>query len=783
MPTIADYKELLDSCNKTIVERNGILLMKLTSKVNGDSIFFPYSGYYGNMHYNSGYVMTMTSDAHPKSAVSPAIEMIDEHFNTEVTAPRYLGFNVRPVKPYDANEGITGVYLDNDKLEILTGKSYELHVTGTRGTVVVSVSGVTWTSDNNAVARVNNGVVTAAGIGTCNIIVTANGHSDTCVVTVPDTTPKYVDLGLSVRWATFNVGAYKAEMAGDYFAFGATDTTTVYDNESYIYGDGYDGYNPQYKKYVTSSSYGTVDGKNKLDPEDDVASVKWGNKWHIPSLAMFEELADSCTWEWIDSCGVEGYLITSDVDGYTDRSIFLPAAGYMREQYLNHYNYGGSYWTNSISTYYGDYGENYYIHSYSHGVSSAERYYGLSVRPITYFEASDIAGLGLVRNSLTLVTDYELKPEVIAYDASGRVIKVEGFIPNWASDNPSVATVVNGVIIAKGAGTCKLTASVGNSTDTCRVTVYDPDMLPKESVDLGLSVKWATFNLGAFSPEMAGDYYSWGELEPYYMDGYAQSTNPVWRAGKEAGYDWVSYFDTDDEGDTFIKYDYDSGRTNLAPADDAVTYKWGASWRTPSAEEFEELLDSCSWELIDTLGVEGYLVTSNVKGFEGNSIFLPFTGYYDDTDYEEGEDAYYWSSTISSSSSVKDLGMFEGDAHMGTDAKYYGQSYRPVQMFDISSVDSIMIDLPDSIAVGDIITLSISGAIGERVVKVYGTVSWSSSDADVLKIENGEAVGLGVGESVVTLTAGTTVKKARIKVKAASTQVAPPKPLPGPYIQ
>ena len=72
-----------------------------------------------------------------------------------------------------------------------------------------------------------------------------------------------------------------------------------------------------------------------LEPEDDVAHVKWGGGWRMPTKAEFNELMDNCTWTWSTMNGVNGYFITSNKSGYTDRFIFLPAAGDRRDSDLN----------------------------------------------------------------------------------------------------------------------------------------------------------------------------------------------------------------------------------------------------------------------------------------------------------------------------------------------------------------------------------------------------------------------------------------------------------------
>ena len=157
----------------------------------------------------------------------------------------------------------------------------------------------------------------------------------------------YVDLGLSVKWAICNVGASKPEEYGDYYAWGETEPKDFYFWSTYKYCDG------AYKsltKYSDSACGidGFSDNKSVLDPEDDVAHVKWGGNWRIPTKDELEELRTKCTWTSTTLNGVKGYSVTSNVDGYTDRSIFLPATGMRIRQWTLNTDTIGRFWGNSI---------------------------------------------------------------------------------------------------------------------------------------------------------------------------------------------------------------------------------------------------------------------------------------------------------------------------------------------------------------------------------------------------------------------------------------------------
>lgn len=176
-----------------------------------------------------------------------------------------------------------------------------------------------------------------------------------------------------------------------------------------------------------------------------------------------------------------------------------------------------------------------------------------------------------------------------------------------------------------------------------------------EAVDLGLKVKWANMNIGATTPEGYGDYFAWGETKPYYAEGHSQD-NPCinWIKGKSAGYNYASYFDTNDGGSTFITYAAGKVAT-LQPNHDAAHVNWKGIWRMPTQEEFEELIGRCKWEIIEQKGVYGNKIT----GPNGNFIFLPAAGLrIDDTKLLVGGIGRYWTSSFNTNGSSGSLSLY-----------------------------------------------------------------------------------------------------------------------------
>ena len=187
-----------------------------------------------------------------------------------------------------------------------------------------------------------------------------------------------VDLGLSVKWATCNVGSYTPEGYGEYYAWGETETKSYYSWKTYKWCKGTDD---TMTKYCTDSNYGTVDNRTTLTSSDDVATVKWGSKWRMPTLYEIQELVSKCSWKWTTYNGVNGRLVT----GPNGNSIFLPAAG-------NHYDYGtGLYGRGSEGFYWSATLYDVCVNAYSLGFhysyydldSWGDRYHGFTVRPVT----------------------------------------------------------------------------------------------------------------------------------------------------------------------------------------------------------------------------------------------------------------------------------------------------------------------------------------------------------------------------------------------------------------
>ena len=163
---------------------------------------------------------------------------------------------------------------------------------------------------------------------------------------------EWVDLGLSVKWATCNVGSSTPEGYGNYYAWGETSPKSSYTRSSYTYSS-----NP-----------------TTLPLNRDAVAVNWGGNWRMPTFNELKELKEKCKWTWTG----RGYTVT----GPNGNSIFLPAAGFRDYGVLNNAGSYGDYWSSSLHTNYS--GNAYGLYFGSGGVSwfNYYRYCGLSVRGV-----------------------------------------------------------------------------------------------------------------------------------------------------------------------------------------------------------------------------------------------------------------------------------------------------------------------------------------------------------------------------------------------------------------
>ena len=457
----------------------------------------------------------------------------------------------------------------------------------------------------------------------------------------------YVELGPGVKWATMNVGASSPEDYGDYFAWGETypKDTYLYTNHKYMLSDGL-----TCTKYVTSPRYGTMDGRTALEATDDAATANWGGDWRTPTVDEWSWLQQNCTWTNTTQNGVEGILVTSNVSGYTDRSIFLPKAGVYAGPSVDTAGEVAWYWSSSKCP--GSIGA-YLIRNTS--LTGEGRRLGTPIRAVCMPRVR-VTSLTIENTSVTLGVEetYSISSTIEPSDATEK-----GVI--WSSSNPAVVSVdYDGQLTGISPGTARIIAWSldGNKVSPvrCQVTVIP------SFVDMGGGMEWATYNVGASSPEGEGTLFAWGEVS-------LKTTSYTWdtyRLGRQ--YNMFMYNLTD-------------GLVTLQPNHDAAQNILSGLWHMPSLTEWRWLLNTCTWNWVsnyESTGVSGYSVTSP---YTGGTIFLPVTGVKDGSEIQLQNYGSYWSSSLVSYNPYKAYNLAFSSSLLvdATEDRYKGLAVRAVR--------------------------------------------------------------------------------------------------------
>ena len=651
MPTTDEYNELMDANNCTWrwTTQNGVNGYKVISKINGNSIFLPAAGERSyallgevgdeGLYWSRSLVTGNNYHAYNLQFSSSWMYLRDISY-------RMYGYQVRAV--YDSTPNVSvsateGGKVESSAVEVEEGGTVTLTATPNTGYYFVNwtVNGEVVSSDNPYTATITFPTEYVANFEKQSITGTENGYG-------------YVDLGLSVKWATCNVGASSPEEYGDYFAWGETETKDDYSWANYKYCNGNAN---SMTKYCLELNHGMVDDKEVLDLEDDAARVNCGGNWRMPTKAEQEELMNTsnCTWTWTTQNGVNGYKVTSNING---NFIFLPAAGYRSYDSLSYASSDGEYWSNCL---YSDGSSSAYFLDFSSSYvewNAYARFYGKTVRAVC--------------ESLTpiIYTVSVSATEGGEVDASAVEVEEGGTVTLTATPNTGyyfANWTVNGEVVSTQNS---YTATVTANTEY--VANFDkPSITGTENgysyVDLGLSVKWATCNVGANSPEEYGDFFAWGEISP------------------KDNYSWSTYKYCNGDAKSITKYCKESGcgtvdnKETLDLEDDVARVNWGGNWRMPTIIELHELAYNCTWESSSQNGVNGSKVTSKING---NSIFLPAAGWSGDGNTcDVGENGFYWSNYLSPYGSADAWGFgsdLNGKYFEGYLSRYYGLSVRPV---------------------------------------------------------------------------------------------------------
>ena len=475
-----------------------------------------------------------------------------------------------------------------------------------------------------------------------------------------------VDLGLSVPWANLNLGAKALNDFGEYYSWGETTPSKgTYTWSNYKWGNPSKGFS----KYTPS-------GKTVLDPEDDAATQKLGGKWRMATIEEFKELYQKCQWEKTTIDGVVCYKVIGPNGNY----IYLPAFPGYYDGGITERGVNGYYWSSTLLVSEYDWAQNLWFKN-GISISKGQRYYGEVIRPVYADRSNQGAELHSTPNALdfgivNVGSSVSKSFQVTNSGTSGT--QMDMIIPEGFSVTPAPQGYIN----AGGTKTFTVTftpAEAKDYSDYIHVT-FDGGVAfvtltaagegssgyaQPEAVDLGLSSKWASFNLGAASPEQFGNLFAWGEVET--------KTDFSW-----SNYRWGS------SPYNITKYWAGRGVYILAPEDDAATANLGGQWRMPSGNDIWELTVFCTWTKTTSNGVQGFKVSRN-----GKSIFIPST-----KDAEE----LYWTASIyakEDSSAVAKKFIYEKLRSIWLPNRFTGAHIRPVYGADKASYSYMVHHVPD----------------------------------------------------------------------------------------
>lgn len=179
--------------------------------------------------------------------------------------------------------------------------------------------------------------------------------------------PSAVDMGLSVKWATCNLGAETPRGSGDFYAWGETAVKADYSGDTYYWSANPTKYT---ERFILN---------RQLDAGDDAVQALLGGSWRMPTFAEMNELVQQCDWQWTTLDGVNGYRVTSRTTG---GSIFLPAAGYKEGKEVLFAGSAGRYWTATRHPYHANCAMELFFSSDYHYAYFYRRLRGYPIRPV-----------------------------------------------------------------------------------------------------------------------------------------------------------------------------------------------------------------------------------------------------------------------------------------------------------------------------------------------------------------------------------------------------------------
>ena len=622
MPTKDEAQELLDNCTAERTTWHGKLGYKLTSKINGKSIFLSIGA------YSNSSLAYRTANGSTDNSNTATI--INDYGNTLKLQTSYSKSSLIPIRPVARWNRLLGtektpVQFSTDSVKWTVGDtsaSLYGYLFGLRYDSKATAAGFYYSPSHITKKTLStDSKLTMPTVGT-EAVPSLSYHSDAtglstdkvyyyrAYVTYDGTTylgdehefgRRSVDLGLpsKTRWSNINIGAKSPDGKGSSFAWGETATKSSYTKDDYS--------TATLPRHIDGSSY-------------DAAHTTWGGLWQMPTRKDWRELLKYCTIKDTLCYGQPAYKVT----GPSGDSIFITKA---------------ALWSATLTTNVDINTDKAYAASTMNSALSlvaTARYQGNAIRPVEHFN-----------NELGNKTQIEVKTDSTNWVVGKSDVTLAGSVLNMPSTlSPTYGFAVSYNPDPKADATDDkslklIKATAATNGDGYRATfTYDKDTtvyyrfyaqlgsyyyygpvrsFGLEIVDFGDGVAWASLNLGAQCASDLGDRFSWGATKS--QSTFTETAYPHYSNG------------------TYANIGANLNGTNY----DAAATLWQGKWRMPTQQEIQNLISKCTWTVDTVDDVPGYRVTAKNK----KSIFLPAGGYQENSYYTDMETkAYYWSASL-----------------------------------------------------------------------------------------------------------------------------------------
>jgi len=578
MATKEQWEELINGCDITACEYNGVTGAMLTSKANGNSIFLPATTL--NHDTSCSYYTSESNGSVPyvaKMAVTQFQRSKVSLMETSGFVGPWCGLPLRPVCDRYEGDPLESINLTATLTEIFAGTSTQLTATSVPADVPMSLK---YESSDESIATVSEKGLVSALYGTTGgkvtITVTSGSVTSSIDITVTavvtDPADEVVDLGLSVDWCAADLGAADNTVNGALFPFCYLTSTTLDNAFSYKYYHN-SKYSFPEENFCGNKNYDAITYFNA--PGRAYAGDR------LPSKDEFNELVANCELHYSftgDEAAPDSreMIFVSKVNG---KAIRFPMSS-ATQMY-----YSGSTTPEKNTAY------ALYINANSVSASAETTMTPWRSCPLRgVVEHSTVPDLAEIELNITEYAIYEENTVRLTALPLPMGSKLGNLI--WASDNDEIATVsADGIVKGVSEGIAVITATSGSVSASATITVKAVDLAQGETVDMGTDVLWSTCELNAPSQTENGSLYYFGNLTPATSISSNQAA-------------WV-----DPEIDVIGGTQFDPARVDL-----------GTDWRMPTMSELFALASKCEIEWITYGGHRGVLLISTVTG---NRMFCP----------------------------------------------------------------------------------------------------------------------------------------------------------------